>query len=52
MIDTLNPIAKKHTNVLINAFSIVWISRQKIDNYKTKHDTHVIFYFYLIKINV
>lgn len=41
----LNPIAKKHTNVLINAFGIVWISRKKIDNYGAKLDTHVkIFY--------
>lgn len=37
----LNPIAKKHTNVLINAFSIVWISRKKLDNYGKKLDAHV-----------
>ncbi|KAI1728390.1 protein pad-1 [Ditylenchus destructor] len=29
VLDILNPIAKKHPSVLINAFGIVWISRRK-----------------------
>lgn len=32
VMDTLNPLAKKHTNALINAFGVVWIARQRTSN--------------------
>ena len=31
--EILNPIAKKHKNVLINSFGIMWIFRAKHDHH-------------------